>query len=276
MADQKGSEITERTTLAGTDRLFGWTSSLVNFKATVANLQAHLAQTFLSDAPSDGSTYGRKDGAWAAIAAGGGSKHVIQDEGSSLTERTNLNFVGAGVTVTDDSGNDRSVVTIPNPVTTHESTFNHSSYDSHVAAASPHSGHLDTGDIGSTVQAHDADTAKTDVTRAWTKLQHFTPLVGGTSGAITLDFEDGNVIHSTLTGAVTSVALPTNMNDGAQCVWRVSHPGGGAVAIGGWNASYKFTAATAPTVSTTAGAGESFVIERKGSEYWVTYAGDFR
>lgn len=46
----------------------------------------------------------------AGTASGGG--HTIQDEGTPLTQRTNLNFVGAGVTVTDDSGNDATVVTI--------------------------------------------------------------------------------------------------------------------------------------------------------------------
>ena len=38
--------------------------------------------------------------------------HEIQDEGTSLMQRGALNFVGAGVTVTDDSGNDRTTVTI--------------------------------------------------------------------------------------------------------------------------------------------------------------------
>lgn len=46
-------------------------------------------------------------------ASGGGGGHTIQDEGTPLTQRTNLNFVGAGVTVTDDSGNDATVITIP-------------------------------------------------------------------------------------------------------------------------------------------------------------------
>lgn len=48
------------------------------------------------------------------LEAGGvsGGGHTIQDEGSDLTQRTKLNFVGAGVTVTDDSGNDATVVTI--------------------------------------------------------------------------------------------------------------------------------------------------------------------
>ena len=43
--------------------------------------------------------------------SGGG--HVIQDEGSALTQRTNLNFTGTGVNATDDSANDASKVYIP-------------------------------------------------------------------------------------------------------------------------------------------------------------------
>ncbi len=42
----------------------------------------------------------------------GGSGHVIEDEGTPLTERKKLNFVGAGVVVTDDAGDDASDVTI--------------------------------------------------------------------------------------------------------------------------------------------------------------------
>lgn len=273
MADQKITELTTTTPVDTDEGVLQRGSN--NLKFLFSALRTYLADTFLSDAPADGSNYGRKDGAWFAI-AGGGSQHVIKDETVSLTARTNLNFTGAGVTVTDNAGTDSSDVTIAG-VATHESTFSHSGYDSHLAASAPHSGHLDTGDIGSTVQGFDADTAKTDVTRAWTKLQHFTPLTGGVSGAITLNFQDGNVIHSTLTGAVTSVAAPTNMNDGAQCVWRVTQDGTGGRTIGGWNAAYKFRGGgTAPTAATAANAGDSFVIERVGSNYWVTHAGDFQ
>lgn len=45
-------------------------------------------------------------------AGGGGGGHTIEDEGTPLTDRAALNFVGGGVTVTDDSGNDATVVTI--------------------------------------------------------------------------------------------------------------------------------------------------------------------
>jgi len=40
------------------------------------------------------------------------SGHVIQDEGTPLTARANLNFVGAGITATDDAGNNATKVTV--------------------------------------------------------------------------------------------------------------------------------------------------------------------
>ncbi len=46
----------------------------------------------------------------ALASAGGG--HAIQDEGTPLTQRANLDFVGDGVTVTDDEANDKTIVTI--------------------------------------------------------------------------------------------------------------------------------------------------------------------
>jgi hypothetical protein len=43
---------------------------------------------------------------------GGGGGHTIQDEGSALTARTGLNFVGSSVTAADDAANNRTNVTI--------------------------------------------------------------------------------------------------------------------------------------------------------------------
>lgn len=44
----------------------------------------------------------------------GGGGHVIEDSaGTDMTARANLQFTGAGVTVTDSAGNNRTVVTIP-------------------------------------------------------------------------------------------------------------------------------------------------------------------
>ena len=51
-----------------------------------------------------------------SYSAGSGSGmvagHIIQDEGTSLTQRPKLNFVGSGVTATDDALNNATVVTI--------------------------------------------------------------------------------------------------------------------------------------------------------------------
>ena len=41
-----------------------------------------------------------------------GSGHTIQDEGVTLTGRSKLNFVGAGVAATDDAANDATIVTV--------------------------------------------------------------------------------------------------------------------------------------------------------------------
>ncbi len=47
---------------------------------------------------------------WEAPSGGGGG-HVVEDEGTPLTQRANLNVVGAGATVTDAGG--KTVLTIP-------------------------------------------------------------------------------------------------------------------------------------------------------------------
>jgi len=57
-------------------------------------------------------TWGSSIGNIKGATGEGGSAHIIQEEGTPLTARANLNFVGAGVTVTDDEGNNASVVTI--------------------------------------------------------------------------------------------------------------------------------------------------------------------
>ena len=60
---------------------------------------------------SDTNEFGSYNGATWTWGSGGGG-HVRQEEGTPLTARANLNFVGAGVTATDDAGNNATVVTI--------------------------------------------------------------------------------------------------------------------------------------------------------------------
>lgn len=56
--------------------------------------------------------YYLKAGVVTAFAGGGGGGYsLVEDEGTPLTARTTMNFVGAGVTAADSGG--KTVVTIP-------------------------------------------------------------------------------------------------------------------------------------------------------------------
>jgi hypothetical protein len=46
------------------------------------------------------------------VHVGGGAGHIIQDDGADENARAHLNFTGAGVTVSDDVGNDATIVDI--------------------------------------------------------------------------------------------------------------------------------------------------------------------
>lgn len=63
----------------------------------------------LGSATASASTFLRGDRAWATPAAAGYA--TAEDEGTPVTQRTTLNFTGAGVTVTDDAG--KTKVSIP-------------------------------------------------------------------------------------------------------------------------------------------------------------------
>lgn len=71
----------------------------------------------LVPAPSAGdqSKFLRGDGAWQTVSTQAYS--TIQDEGISITQRSVLNFIGDNVTVTDNSENSRTNVTISAGVT---------------------------------------------------------------------------------------------------------------------------------------------------------------
>ena len=70
------------------------------------------------------------------LVSGGGGGHVIEDEGTPLTQRAALNFIGTGVTVTDNAGTDASDVTISgsaSPLTTKGDLFTFDTVDQRLA-----------------------------------------------------------------------------------------------------------------------------------------------
>lgn len=100
-------------TLEGDDRLDA--SAIKNLPQFTQNIINEVGHGFTETQIKAGTniTVGKDAfGNWVISSTGGGGGHTIQDEGTPLTQRTNLNFVGAGVTVTDDAGNNATVVTI--------------------------------------------------------------------------------------------------------------------------------------------------------------------
>lgn len=148
-------------------------------------------------------------GGIAALAAAG-SGHVIEDEGTPLTQRTKLNFVGAGVTVTDDSGDDASVVTIPASVS--DTAYDATSWNGVTDVAPSKNAVRDKIEsMGSLVGAQDLFITAPAM---WAKATNgcATPApfeIGGTATMISLDFD-----QTTDENAQFQVVFPRNWNNG--------------------------------------------------------------
>jgi hypothetical protein len=116
---------------------------------------------------------------------------------------------------------------------------------------------LKSADIGVSVQAYDADTAKTDVTQLFTRAQRgaITALTDGAT--ITPDFAVANNFSVTLGGNRT-LANPSNLTAGQSGVIVLTQDGTGSRTLS-YGANWKFPAGTAPTLTTTASAVDVLV-----------------
>tara|TARA_A200000159_G_scaffold78270_1_gene72555 strand:+ start:435 stop:1067 length:633 start_codon:yes stop_codon:yes gene_type:complete len=105
-------------------------------------------------------------------------------------------------------------------------------------------------DIGSTIQAFDADTAKTDVAQTFTAAQRGT-ITTLTSGAtVTPDFAGSNNYTLTLDQNLT-IANPTNLTAGQSgSIFLVQDGTGSRTAA--WGSYWDFAGGTAPVLTTTA------------------------
>ena len=114
-----------------------------------------------------------------------------------------------------------------------------------------------TSAIGSTVQAYDADTAKTDVVQTFTAAQRgsITTLTDGAT--ITPDFALNNHYQVTLGGNRT-LANPTNVVAGQSGVIRVVQDGTGSRTLA-YGSNWKFSNGAAPVLTTTANAVDLLV-----------------
>lgn len=129
-------------------------------------------------------------------ASGGSAGHTIQDEGIPLTARTNLNFVGAGVTTTDDSGNNATIVTIPgNPTSIVDITGTKAQFDT----ACTDGNFLYAGDVTQYTDEMAQDAIGAMVSSAFTYIDS-TPLLALTSRNIGAVAYDGttNIVPQTI------------------------------------------------------------------------------
>ena len=123
-----------------------------------------------------------------------------------------------------------------------------------VAAAVPDiSGKANTSDIGTTIQAFDADTAKTDVAQTYTAGQRgeVTTLTSS-SGSVAIDFSLSNNFKLTLSEVVTGITASNATAGQSGSIFIEQPASGGPYAVGGWAAAFLFSNAAAPTITQVA------------------------
>lgn len=107
---------------------------------------------------------------------------------------------------------------------------------------------LESSDIGSTVQAFDANTAKTNVAQEFTRQQNFNASILIDAANIAWDLDDNQVASVTLAGNRT-LDNPTNMKDGATYILTIKQDISGLRTIA-FGSAYKFPAGLTPILST--------------------------
>lgn len=110
--------------------------------------------------------------------------------------------------------------------------------------------------IGVSVQAYDADTAKTDVVQSFTAAQRGTSVTLTSGATVTPDFAAGNNFDLTL-GVNATLANPTNQTAGQSGVIVITN-GAYTLAFGSY---WKFPGGTAPTITQSAVSVIAYYVE---------------
>jgi len=134
---------------------------------------------------------------------------------------------------------------------------------------------LQSSDLGTTVQAYDVDTAKTDVAQTFTAAQRGSYVTLTDAATIAVDLSLGNNFQVTLGGNRT-LGAPTNVVAGQSGVIRVVQDGSGSKTLA-YNSVYKFAGGTAPTLTTTASAVDLLAYHvESGTRIAVRFIGDVK
>ena len=131
-----------------------------------------------------------------------------------------------------------------------------------------------TSDIGTTIQAYDADTAKTDTAQTFTAAQRGTIGTLTDGATITPDFATANNFTVTLAGNRT-IANPTNLTAGqAGSIFIVQDGTGSRTAA--WGSYWDFAGGTAPTLTTTASAVDRVdYVVRSSTSIHTVFTGNY-
>ena len=142
------------------------------------------------------------------------------------------------------------------------------------AAAVDLSGYAQDSDIGITIQAYDADTAKTDTAQTFTAAQRgtITTLTPGTT--VTPDFVVSNNFSLTPTQN-TTIANPTNLTAGQSGSIFIVQDGTGS-RTAAWGSYWDFAGGVAPTLTTTAAAVDRIdYVVRSASSIHAVFTGNY-
>lgn len=173
--------------------------------------------------------------------------------------RTPIGASGPATTISSSSGAGGSAPGTPLPGTPESSPYGgYAGYFIIVAADESGLTFFDgstllrTTDIGSLVEAYDANIAKLNVLQAWTKPQRGTPVALTSSGAsIAIDLSLANNFTHT-TSENTTLAAPSNPVAGQAGVIVITQ--GAAAKTLGYNSFWKFPSGTVPTLTASVGA----------------------
>ena len=129
-------------------------------------------------------------------------------------------------------------------------------------------------DIGTTIQAFDADTAKTDTAQTFTAAQRGTIGTLTDGATITPDFATANNFTVTLAGNRT-IANPTNLTAGQSGSIFIVQDGTGS-RTAAWGSYWDFAGGTAPTLTTTAAAVDRVdYVVRSSTSIHTVFTGNY-
>lgn len=123
-----------------------------------------------------------------------------------------------------------------------------------IPTASALAGKVNTSDIGTTVQAYDADNAVTDAAQTFTAAQRGSITTLNDGATITPDFAASNNFEVTLADVGRTLDNPINITAGQSGVIVINQDATGSRTITTYGSYFKFPGGSAPTLSTGANA----------------------